>query len=118
MVAAPELAAALHDFEFLAMGMAAPVAAAVPAACAVLVLRDRAVWPTWVGRLAVLAAAAYSLRVGTLFTTEGAFASDGVLGLWVPVTCFAAWTLVASAVLALGGATGTAPPPRRTRRSP
>jgi hypothetical protein len=39
--------------------------------------------------------------VGALFTTEGAFAADGVLGLWVPVIAFAGWTLIASVVLAL-----------------
>jgi len=118
MVAAPELAAALRDFELLAMGMAALVAAGVPGACAVLVLRYDAIWPRWVGWLAAVAAAAYALRVGTLFTTSGAFAADGVLGLWVPVTAFAAWTLVASVVLALTISRGTGPRPRRTRRSP
>ena len=43
----------------------------------------------------------YPLRVGTLFTTEGAFAADGVLGLWVPVVAAAGWILVGSTVLAL-----------------
>lgn len=101
MVAAPELAAALRDFEFVAMGMAAFAAAAVLAAFAVLVLRDKAIWPEWLGWLAAIAAPAYALRVGTLFTTEGAFAADGVLGLWVPVIAFASWTLVGSVVLTL-----------------
>lgn len=101
MAAAPELAAALRDFEWLAMGMAAPVAATALAAFAVLVLRDKAIWPDWVGWLAVIAAPAYALRVGTLFTTEGPFAADGILGLYVPVFAFAAWTLVASVMLAL-----------------
>ena len=101
MAAAPELAAALRDFEFLAMGMAAFAAAAVLAAFAVLVLRDKAIWPQWLGWLAAIAAPAYALRVGTLFTTEGAFAADGALGLWVPVIAFASWTLVASLVLAV-----------------
>jgi hypothetical protein len=101
MAAAPELAAALRDFEFLAMGTAAFAAATVLAAFAVLSLRDRAIWPEWLGWLAAVAAPAYALRVGTLFTTEGAFAADGLLGLWVPVIAFAAWTLVASVVLTL-----------------
>jgi hypothetical protein len=107
MARAPELAAALHDFEWLAMGMAAFAAAAVLAAFAVLVLRDKAIWPRWIGWLAAIAAPIYALRVGTLFTTKGAFAADGVLGLYVPVTAIAAWILVASVVLALrlwGGA--------------
>lgn len=101
MAAAPELAAALRDFEFLLMGMAAFAAAGVLAAFAVLALRDKAIWPEWLGWLAAIAAPAYALRVGTLFTTEGPFAADGVLGLWVPVSAFAGWTLVASVVLVI-----------------
>ena len=101
MVAAPELAAALRDFEFLAMGMAALLVSGVLAAFAVLALRDKAIWPEWLGWLATIAALAYALRVGTLFTTEGAFAADGLLGLWVPVITVATWIVLASAVLAL-----------------
>jgi hypothetical protein len=109
MAAAPELAAALQDFELLAMGMAALPAAGVLAAFAVLVLRDKAIWPQWLGWLAAIAAVAYALRVGTLFTTEGAFAADGLLGLYVPVTAFAAWTLLGSVVLALKIRTASEP---------
>lgn len=101
MAAAPELAAALRDFEWLAMGMAAFPVSGVFAAFAVLALRDKAIWPEWLGWLAAIAAFAYPLRVGTLFTTEGAFAADGVLGLWVPVTAAAGWLAVGSVVLAL-----------------
>lgn len=106
MAADSELAAALQDFELLAMGAAAPLVAAMLVAFAVVALRARAVWPAWVGRLALAAALAYALRVGTLFTTEGPFAADGVLGLYVPVGAVAAWILVASAVLALGARRG------------
>jgi hypothetical protein len=49
----------------------------------------------------VIAAPAYGLRLGTLFTTEGAFAADGVLGLYVPVSALATWIVLASVVLAL-----------------
>jgi len=101
MAAAPELATALRDFEWLAMGMAAPLGAAVLASFAVLVLRDGAIWPRWLGRLAVVAALAYALRTGTLFTVDGPFAADGLLGLYVPVTAFAAWIFLAGPVLAL-----------------
>jgi hypothetical protein len=83
------------------MGMDAFLVAGVLAAFAVLALRDKAIWPEWLGWLAVLAAVAYALRVGTLFTTEGAFAADGVLGLWVPVVAAAGWLAVGSVVLAL-----------------
>jgi hypothetical protein len=101
MAAAPELAAALHDISWLAMGMAAFLAAGVLAAFAVLSLRDGAFWPRWLGWLAAIAAPVYALRVGTLFTTEGAFAADGVLGLYVPVATIAAAILLASVVLTL-----------------
>jgi hypothetical protein len=101
MAAAPELAAALHDISWLAMGMAAFMASGVLAGFAVLSLRDNAIWPPWIGWLAAIAAAVYALRVGTLFTTEGPFAADGVLGLYVPVATIAAVTLLASAVLTL-----------------
>jgi hypothetical protein len=101
MAADPALAAALRDFEFLAMGMAAPVAAAMLATFAVLVLRDRAIWPTWIGWLGLLASLTYMLRVGTLFTTDGPFAADGLLGLYLPVAALAGWTFAASVVLAL-----------------
>jgi hypothetical protein len=92
----------LRDFELLAMGVAAPAAAAVPAAFAVLALRYGALWPRWVGWLCALAVGGYMLRVGTLFTVEGPFAADGLLGLWVPVTSIAVALFVASVVLARG----------------
>lgn len=101
MVAAPELAAALHDISWLAMGMATFFVSGVLTCFAVLVLRDRMIWPQWLGWLAAIAAPVYALRVGTLFTTEGAFAADGVLGLWVPVIAIAGWVLIASVVLTI-----------------
>jgi hypothetical protein len=99
MAAAPELAAALHDISWLAMGMAAFFVSGVLASFAVLALRDKAIWPAWLGWLAVIAALAYALRIGTLFTTEGPFAADGVLGLWVPVIAAAGWIVIGSVVL-------------------
>jgi hypothetical protein len=101
MAAAPELAAALHDFSWLAMGMATFLVSGTLASFAVLALRDNAIWPEWLGWLAAIAALAYALRVGTLFTTEGAFAADGVLGLYVPVIAAGGWIVVGSVVLAL-----------------
>jgi hypothetical protein len=101
MAADPELAVALRDFEWLAMGSASFVMAGVLAAFAVLVLRHGAVWPVWLGWLAALAAVLYLLRAGTLFATDGAFAADGILGLYVPVVAVAGWVLIASVTLAL-----------------
>jgi hypothetical protein len=109
MAAAPELASALRDFEFLAMGMAAFATAAVLVAFAVLVLRDNALWPRWLGWLAAIAAPAYALRVGTLFITEGVFAADGALGLYVPVIAFGLWIVLASVLLALRLGRASAP---------
>jgi hypothetical protein len=71
------------------------------AAFAVLIVRDNAVWPRWLGWFAAIAAPVYALRAGVLFTTDGPFAADGVLGLWVPVIAFASWIVLASVVLTL-----------------
>jgi hypothetical protein len=97
----PELATTLVDFEWLAMGVAAPVVVMMLGAFAALALRDRVIWPRWIGALAVLAAAAYGLRVGTLFKTDGCFAADGVVGLYVPVGALAGWLFLASVTLAI-----------------
>lgn len=112
MAAVPELATALHDVSWLAMGMAAFLVSGLLAAFAVLVLRDRAIWPEWLGWLAAIAALLYALRVGTLFTTDGPFAADGVLGLWVPVAAAAGWIFLASVVLAFNRSRGGNPPQR------
>lgn len=100
MAAEPELAVALGDIELLLMATAAFPAAAMLAAFAVLAIGDGAVWPAWVGRLAAAAAAAYLLRAGTLFTTDGPFAADGVLGAYVPVLALTGWIVLASVAMA------------------
>ena len=106
---APEVAVALQDYEFLLMGSAAPLVAAMFVAFAVLALRYGAVWPAWLGALAVVAAGAYAVRLGALFTTDGPFAANGVLGLYVPVVAVAAWLLAASVVLTLDVRAGPRP---------
>ena len=57
------------------------------------------VWPRWLSRLAVAAAALYALRTGTLFATDGPFAADGLLGLRVPVVAISSWWLAAGLFL-------------------
>ena len=52
VAAAPELAVALRDISWLAQGMAAPLGSALLAAFAVMSLRDKVVWPAWLGWLA------------------------------------------------------------------
>jgi len=101
MIASPELAATLRDVSWLLMAAAAPLTSSVFVAFAVLALRDRVIWPRWLGWLAAATAIVYLLRTGALFSDEGVFAADGALGLWVPVGAFAAWIALASVVLAL-----------------
>jgi hypothetical protein len=100
MLESPELARALRDFEWVAIGIATPLGSAMLAALAALVLREKLIWPRWLGWLAALAALAYALRLGTIFTDQGPFAADGVLGLYFPVAALAGWILIASLILA------------------
>jgi hypothetical protein len=101
MAASPELATALFDFSWLALGVGSLTFAGVFAAFAVIVLRDKALWPDWLGWTAAGVAIAEALRLGSVFTTEGPFrAVEGALGFWVPVGAFAIWTLIASISLA------------------
>ena len=101
---APELspgaARLLVDLEWVAIGMATPVGVGMLAGFALLASSDRLPWPRWVGPLAAGAAAAYALRIGTLFTDDGPFAADGMLGLYVPVAALVGWLLAASVTLA------------------
>ena len=89
----PDVVVALRDVELLAMGTAAPLVSAALAAFSV------ALAPGPLARLTALAAALYLLRLGTLLTTSGPFAADGVLGLVVPVVALLAWVVAASVAL-------------------
>jgi hypothetical protein len=100
MAAAPQLAAALLDFSFVAIAMASFLTSALFAAFALLSLRAEPLWPGWLGWLALVAALACALRAGTLFTTEGPFTAGGALGFWAPVAAFVGWTLAGSVALA------------------
>jgi hypothetical protein len=99
MRAAPQLASALLDFSFLAIAMGSFLTAGVFVGFAVIALRDGALWPRWLGWLAVVAALACCLRVGTLFTEEGPFTAGGLVGFWLPVAGFAGWIATGSVVL-------------------
>jgi hypothetical protein len=82
------------------VGAAAPIAATMLAALAALPAGMDGLWPRWISQLGAVAALVYLLRTGTLFTAEGVFAADGLLGLYVPVAALLGWTLVASIALA------------------
>ena len=103
MAASPELAQALHDYSWVAPAASAPMFAAMLAAFAVMSLRDGAVWPRRLGWAAAVAAVAYMLRTGAVFTDDGPFAADGVLGFVVPIVALLGWILAASVTLWLAG---------------
>jgi len=98
MQANPELAQALYDFNAMGYGVSSLVFAGFFVATGLVTLRFGGL-PSWLGWLALVAALATALRLGSLFTTDGPFAFDGVLGFWAPLIAFAAWTLAASVVL-------------------
>jgi hypothetical protein len=99
MAAEPELAQALYDYSWIAPAASAPLFAAMLAALGTLGLRDPALWPRWLGWAGLAAGGAYLLRTGAIFTDEGVFAADGVLGFFVPIVALLGWILVASLLL-------------------
>jgi hypothetical protein len=79
----PGITRALADV-FVLVGVAAiPAFTAFFAATAIVLLRSGA-FPAWLGWLTAVAAVVQPLTFGVLFTKSGAFAGDGVLGLFVP----------------------------------
>jgi hypothetical protein len=69
---------------FTLVGVAAiPAFTAFFAATAIVLLRSGA-FPGWLGWLTAVAAVVQPLTFGALFTKTGAFAGDGVLGLFIP----------------------------------
>jgi hypothetical protein len=99
MAASPELAQALHDYSWVAPAVSAPLFAVMLAALATLALSERWHWPRWLGQAGVVAAAAYLMRTGGMFTDQGAWAADGLLGFWVPIVALQGWIFAASLTL-------------------
>jgi len=94
----PELTRTLNDFAVMA-GL--PLIAGIAAffgAIALVILRSASGLPAWLGWLALVAAVLQLLAFGIVFTDSGAFAGDGVLGLYVP---FAAAIIAVAALSAL-----------------
>jgi len=98
MQASPELAQALLDFDRLAVGVGSLVLAGFFLAIGVLSLREKAL-PGWLGWTALVAALLVAFGIGSIFSTDGVFAADGVLGFWAGLVAFAAWILAASITL-------------------
>jgi hypothetical protein len=79
----PEATRVLHDLSLMAGVPGIAGFAALFAATAVVILRG-SLLPHWLGWLSAVAAVLQPLGFGLLFTDTGAFAADGVLGLFVP----------------------------------
>lgn len=94
----PNLTRALNDFGALIAGPAAGGLTAFAAATAIAGYRHGAL-PAPIAGFSALSAITQPLAFGVVFCTTGAFAADGVLGVWVPVITFsvavftASWTL-------------------------
>ncbi len=84
----PELTRALNDAALMIAAPAAGGAVALFAATGLVILRSNAL-PEWLGWLCAVTAVGQALALGVIFTQDGAFAADGVLGLIVPVVTFA-----------------------------
>ena len=96
--ATAEVTTAINDLAVVSGGAAAAALTALFAASAKVALRHGA-FPTSVGWLLALAALAQPFALGAMLTDSGAFAGDGVLGLFLPVGAFAIAILAASGVL-------------------
>jgi hypothetical protein len=80
----PDVTRAFNDL-FVVLGAPATSAlAAFFAATAAIGFRHRAL-PGWAAWISAIAAVCQLPAIGTAFTTHGAFAADGVLGLFVPI---------------------------------
>ena len=94
----PELTRALTDVSLMAGVPAIAGFAALFGATALVILRS-ALLPQWLGWLCWVAAVVQPLTFGVLFTDSGAFAADGVLGLFVPFVAVIVAILALSIVL-------------------
>lgn len=93
----PELTRALNDASLLAGVPGIAGLGALFGATAVVILRTDLL-PQWLGWLSGLAAVVQPLTYGVLYTDTGAFAADGVLGLFVPFA-LAILTLLALSIV-------------------
>lgn len=103
----PTVTRALNDFGTLAAAPAAAGFTALFAGAAVAGYRHGAL-PVPVAGISALAAVTQPLTYAAAFTDSGAFAPDGVIGLWVPLVTFVVGLLAISGTLAsqAGGDTG------------
>jgi hypothetical protein len=94
----PTITRALSDLGIVVGAPAAAGFTALFAATAIVGYRYNAV-PAPVAGFSALAAVTQPLALGVALTDSGAFAADGLLGLWVPIVTFALAVLTLSGTL-------------------
>jgi membrane-associated HD superfamily phosphohydrolase len=109
----PAVTHALVDASLLVPAVAIPAVLVFFVANGISILRS-ATLPAWLGWLAILAAVFNALGMGAVFTDNGVFASDGVLGFFLGFVSFLIWIFATSLALfrgpeAEGTETATAP---------
>jgi hypothetical protein len=95
----PELTRTLNDFAVMAGVPAIEGAVAFFGAIALVIFRSPSALPIWLAWLSATAAAVQLLSFGIIFTDEGAFAGDGVLGLFIPLAVALVTVAALSALL-------------------
>ncbi len=95
----PELTRTLNDVAVMAGLPAIAGATAFFGAIALVIYRSESAFPAWLGWLSAVAAAVQPLAFGIVFTDEGAFAGDGVLGLFIPLAVSLITVVALSALL-------------------
>lgn len=107
----PELILMLHDFATFATFLPFSVATLEAWIIAVAIFTDRSdrpVFPRWLGYYNVLAGLSYvPMGLVAMFKT-GAFASNGLLGWWVPTILVAPWYVLMGVYLIRAGRAGAA----------
>jgi hypothetical protein len=94
----PELTKTLNDVAVLVGIPVIPALVAFFGATSLVIFGSNSGLPMWLGWLSLIAAAVQPLAFGIVFTDTGAFAGDGVLGLFVPFAVGIA-TIVALSVI-------------------
>jgi len=94
----PELTHALIDASLIVPAVGAPAAAVFFAANGLSIIRS-VYLPTWLGWLGLVTALFNLLGLGAVYTDDGVFAADGVLGFFIGFALFLIWNLAASIVL-------------------
>ena len=94
----PELTHALIDASLLIPAVGAPAAAVFFAANGLSILRSGYL-PSWLGWLGLVTAVFNLIGISAVYTDNGVFAADGVLGFFIGFLLFLIWNLAASIVL-------------------